>query len=94
MEFDIATLWYLGGVPLVIALVQVAKMWFSDTRIYPIIAIILGIVLEIGIGAAIGAGIITSVIVGLIVGLAAAGLYSGVSTLNEGELADKAKRKG
>jgi uncharacterized membrane protein len=90
--FDIEQLWYLGGVPLVLALVQLAKKWVTDTRWYPVIAIAIGAVLDVVIGFVIGQPLITSLIVGVIVGLTAGGLYSGVSTATEGDQADKANR--
>jgi cell shape-determining protein MreD len=90
--FDIEQLWYLGGVPLVLALVQLAKKWVTDTRWYPVIAIVIGIILDVVIGIVIGQPLVTSIIVGVIVGLTAGGLYSGVSTATEGDHANKANR--
>lgn len=79
MEFELSQLWYLGGVPLIMALTQVCKQWVKDSRWYPVIAVGFGIVLDIFVGMAIGQSMVSSIIVGVITGLAAAGLYSGIS---------------
>ncbi len=92
MQFDLSQLWYLGAVPIVIGLTEVFKLWISDTRFYPLIAIILGIGINLLIGWAIDKVVVESIIAGLIAGLMACGLYSAVTTQKEGALADKKKR--
>ena len=92
MQFNLSDFWYLGGIPLVIGIVQIFKLWITDTRWYPVIAIIFGIILDVGIGLAILEPLAASIVAGIIVGLAASGLYSGGSTLAEGKLADKKNR--
>lgn len=80
LAFDLSSLWYFGGVPLVVAGVQLIKMWIKDTRVYPIVAIGLGVGLDIVIGLVIGQSLIVSIIAGIVVGLMASGLYSGATT--------------
>jgi hypothetical protein len=80
MEFDLASYLFLGSVPLVIALVSILKNWVSDTRLYPVFAIVLGIILNVFIAWGTGTSIPSSVLMGLIAGLMAAGIYSGVTT--------------
>ncbi|MHB8084342.1 MAG: hypothetical protein ACYDHZ_00755 [Dehalococcoidia bacterium] len=83
MTLDPKSLWYLGSVPLIIALVQLAKLWIKDTRFYPFIAVLVGILLNLFIGDMIVAPISLSVLAGIIAGLTAAGLYSGTTTLTQ-----------
>lgn len=90
--FDIRSFLYLGGVGVIIGLVQIFKLWVSDTRWYPVIAIIIGLLLNWLIGTYLGVAWQESLIMGLIAGMAAGGVYSWSSTLKEGKQADKAKR--
>ncbi len=85
MEFELSQLWYLGGVPLIMALTQICKQWVKDARWYSVISVGFGIILDIFVGLAISQSIVSSVIVGVITGLAASGLYSGVSTCRDGK---------
>lgn len=80
---NLETLWYLGGLPFIIALVQVGKIWIADSRVYPVLAVALGLVFDLGIGTLIGKTWIESLIAGAIVGLTASGLYSGSQTLKQ-----------
>lgn len=74
----------LGGVPLIIGLVQMVKLWVDDARLYPVAAVIFG--LAINLGATIFLGNVTGVDwfaafwYGVLAGLAASGLYSGSKT--------------
>ncbi len=67
----------LGLVPLVLALVQIYKMVFNDSRLAPLLALCLGVG---------GAFLIPSatwqltVLAGITIGCIAAGVYSGVKT--------------
>ncbi|MDD4986756.1 MAG: hypothetical protein PHQ43_13465 [Dehalococcoidales bacterium] len=83
----------LGGVPLILGLVQLFKPFVKDTRYYPLIAVSFGLVINLIAGWALGAGVpsdwITALFNGIIAGLAASGLYSTGSTLKEGSAADK-----
>ncbi|MDO8689655.1 MAG: hypothetical protein Q7R39_06540 [Dehalococcoidia bacterium] len=71
----------LAGIPLIAALVQVAKSWVDEERYYPALAIALGLILNLGIALARGADVPTAVILGVVAGLAASGLYSQGKTL-------------
>jgi hypothetical protein len=88
----------LGGVPLILGLVQLFKPFITDTRYYPLVAMAFGLVINIVAGWALGAGPtadwITALLNGIIAGLAASGLYSAGSTIQEGTLADKNNRNG
>ncbi len=71
----------LAGVPLIAALVQIAKSWVSDERYYPVIALAVGLTLNLGIAYARQSDLPTAVLLGLVAGLAASGLYSQGKTL-------------
>ena len=75
----------LGGVPLILGLVQLLKPFISDTRYYPLI-------INFMAGVVLGAAWVASLFNGITAGLAAAGLYSTGSTFKEGALADKNNR--
>ena len=83
----------LGGVPLILGLVQLFKPFITDTRFYPLIALGFGLAINLVAGWALGASMatdwVTALFNGIIAGLAAGGLYSAGSTLNEGSAADK-----
>jgi hypothetical protein len=83
----------LGGVPLILGLVQLFKPFITDTRLYPLIAVGFGLAINLIAGWALGANgsseWITALFNGIIAGLAASGLYSTGSTLREGAVADK-----
>jgi len=83
----------LGGVPLILGLVQLFKPFITDTRLYPLIAVGFGLTINLIAGWALGASgssdWITALFNGIIAGLAASGLYSTGSTLKEGAAADK-----
>jgi hypothetical protein len=87
----------LGGVPLILGLVQLFKPFITDTRYYPLVAMAFGLVINLVAGWALGASAIadwiTALLNGIIAGLAASGLYSAGSTIQEGTLADKNNRK-
>ena len=87
----------LGGVPLILGLVQLFKSFISDTRYYPLVAMAFGLVINLIAGWALGATAvtdwITALLNGIIAGLAASGLYSAGSTITDGTLADKNKRQ-
>ncbi len=87
----------LGGVPLILGLVQLFKPFITDTRYYPLVAMAFGLVINLVAGWALGAGAtadwITALLNGIIAGLAASGLYSAGSTIQEGPSADKSNRE-
>jgi hypothetical protein len=87
----------LGGVPLILGLVQLFKSFVSDTRYYPLVAMAFGLVINLIAGWALGATAvtdwITALLNGIIAGLAASGLYSTGSTIKEVTLADKNNRQ-
>lgn len=66
----------LAGVPLIAALVQVAKAWITEERAYPLLALALGLTLNVGIAIARGNDVATALLLGVVAGLAASGLYS------------------
>jgi len=83
----------LGGVPLILGLVQLFKPFISDTRYYPLLAVAFGLVINLIAGWTLGAGTasewVAAAFNGITAGLAASGLYSTGSTLKEGVAADK-----
>jgi hypothetical protein len=87
----------LGGVPLILGLVQLFKPFVTDTRYYPLIALAFGLIINLVASWALGVidatDWITSLFNGIIAGLAASGLYSAGSTIKEGAAADKNTRE-
>jgi len=83
----------LGGVPLILGLVQLFKPFITDTRFYPLVALGFGLAINLVAGWALGASAssdwVTALFNGIIAGMAAAGLYSARDTLKEGSAADK-----
>ncbi|MDD4984928.1 MAG: hypothetical protein PHQ43_03925 [Dehalococcoidales bacterium] len=83
----------LGGVPLILGLVQLFKPFITDTRFYPLVALGFGLIINLVAGWALGASAssdwVTALFNGIIAGMAAGGLYSAGSTLKEGSAADK-----
>ena len=83
----------LGGVPLILGLVQLFKPFITDTRFYPLVALAFGLAINLIAGWALGASAssdwVTALFNGIIAGMAASGLYSAGSTLKEGATADK-----
>lgn len=71
----------LAGVPLIAALVQVAKAWIKEERYYPLLALAMGLALNVGVALALGGNLPTALVLGLVAGLAASGLYSQGKTL-------------
>jgi len=88
----------LGGVPLILGLVQLFKPFISDTRYYPLLAVAFGLVINLVAGWTLGTGTasdwVAALFNGITAGLAASGLYSTGSTLREGTAADKKNRPG
>ena len=83
----------LGGVPLILGLVQIFKPFITDTRFYPLVALGFGLAINLVAGWALGASAssdwVTALFNGIIAGMAAGGLYSAGSSLKEGSAADK-----
>jgi len=83
----------LGGVPLILGLVQLFKPFITDTRFYPLVALGFGLAINLVAGWALGASAssdwVTALFNGIIAGMAAGGLYSAGSSLKEGSAADK-----
>ncbi len=71
----------LAGVPLIVALVQVAKAWVADERYYPLMALVMGLGLNVGVALARGRDVPTALLLGVAAGLAASGLYSQGKTM-------------
>jgi hypothetical protein len=66
----------LAGVPVIMALVEVAKPWLEDQRYWPLVSITLGVLLNVAVAALLSSSVPTGALTGLVAGLAAAGLYS------------------
>ena len=63
--------------PVIMALIQIAKPYINNDRVYAPLALALGIVLNLAIAVARGADPLDAGLSGLLAGLAASGLYSG-----------------
>ena len=78
----------LGGVPLILGLVQLFKPFIKDTRFYPLLALGFGLAINLIAGWTLGASTpsdwVTSLFNGVIAGMAASGLYSAGTTLKAG----------
>jgi len=78
----------LGGVPLILGLVQLFKPFISDTRLYPLLALGFGLMINLIAGWTLGASApsdwVTALFNGIIAGMAASGLYSAGSNLKGG----------
>ena len=83
----------LGGVPLILGLVQLFKPFITDTRFYPLVALAFGLAINFiaawALGASASADWVTALFNSIIAGMAASGLYSAGATLKEGAAADK-----
>jgi hypothetical protein len=82
---DIELLVGLAAAPIIAALLQIIKPFLTDSRWWPLAAIILGVVWNVAANVETGElawG--TTVLVGIITGLAASGVYSGVKTFGPG----------
>lgn len=66
----------LAGVPIIVALVEVLKVWLPDVRLYAPAALGLGLLLNLVAALALGTDVATGLLYGLVAGLAASGLYS------------------
>lgn len=62
-------------VPLVLAITQMTKGFFTDTRFIPVVSIFLGVVASFGVPHDTGA--FFTAVQGVLIGLSASGLYSG-----------------
>ncbi|GIW06346.1 MAG: hypothetical protein KatS3mg060_1151 [Dehalococcoidia bacterium] len=75
----------LGGVPVVVALVQLVKPFVHDERFWPVIAVVFGVtwnmVVATTLGSSTAADLARAALFGVVVGLAASGLYSGGRTV-------------
>lgn len=67
---------YAGLVPVVVALVEVAKGLYLPSNYAPI----LGIVFGWGLAWVLGAGLVGAILPGVLIGLTASGLYSSVKS--------------
>ena len=80
MDFNLSSYLFMGSIPVILGLVQVIKLWVSDTRLYPIFSIILGLIMNIGISFYLGEDMVAAVVMGIIAGLSAAGMYSAATS--------------
>ena len=96
MEMDWTLVVGLAGVPVVVALTQLVKPFFADTRAYPFISIVWALAINLFAAWMLTdfakAEVGTAVILGLLAGLSAGGLYSAGSTIREGAAANKDNR--
>ena len=85
----------LGGVPLILGLVQLFKPFINDARFYPLLALGFGLAINLIAGWTLGASTpsdwVTALFNGIIAGMAASGLYSAGSTLNAGTTIDNSE---
>lgn len=65
----------LAAVPVIVALVQVAKNFVEDARYWPLIAIAVGVLWNVAVASITNQPLALAGLTGVVVGLAAAGLY-------------------
>lgn len=65
-----------AGVPVIVAVVEVAKPWIGDQRFWPLVAVGAGMTLNVALAALLTQSLPAGALTGLVAGLAAAGLYS------------------
>lgn len=82
---DISQYADLGGVPIVIVLVEVAKRWITDSRAYPLLALVFGVAWTCLIAWSQQTDISRAIVVGFLVGILASGLWSADRTVLRGE---------
>lgn len=68
----------LAGVPVIVGLVEVGKLWVKDSRWYPVMALACGVGLNVAVALILGRPVPEGILTGVVAGLAAGGLYSGV----------------
>lgn len=83
MDFEVTKLTYLGGVALIIALVQICKMWIQDGRFYPILALLFGVTINVILSMKLGLDVFDAVFAGLLAGLTACGIYSADASITK-----------
>ncbi len=70
----------IGGVPVIVGLVQLAKQYIPDHRWLPLVALILGLIINIfgtwAMGITANTQWVSAVFNGIIAGMAASGFYS------------------
>lgn len=66
----------VGGLPVVIMFVQLAKAYISDTRAYPVLALAFGVLWNLLLAAVLALPLGTALLAGVLCGLTAAGTFS------------------
>ncbi len=82
----------LGGLLLIVALVQVAKQWVTTPRDWPLLAMVIGLVLNVAIALWAHTDLFVAGFTGLLIGLGAAGGYD-LYHVRFGKEADNAAEK-
>ena len=82
MEFDLNQLYGLAGIPIISALIQLAKITIPETpdRFWPLASVIIAVVFNVMLGWRLGSDMAIAGVIGLVAGLAASGLYSQAKT--------------
>jgi hypothetical protein len=83
MPIDFTELSAVGIVPIVVALVQVAKQINLPAKYAPIMAIVFGVVMAFFLEGGLNTHMGHTVLNGVIYGLSASGLYSGTKATSE-----------
>jgi hypothetical protein len=71
----------VGGAPVILALVNLAKPFITDARWYAPLAVVIGVGLNLVLAFIFGLPWLVAIIYGILGGLSAAGLYSGTKTV-------------
>jgi len=66
----------LAGAPVVVALVQVAKVWLPDQRLWPVAALVLGVAWNLALAAVLTQPLGAAALLGVLTGLLASGFWS------------------
>lgn len=82
---DLANVVGLAGVPVIVALVEVAKQTLElPRRFWALAAVLLGIAWNLGVAVVLHADLAMAVLVGCLAGLSAAGLWSAMKPARQG----------
>lgn len=80
MAIDISTFAGLGGIPVIVALVYILRSYITDSRAWPVLAVILGVVWCVSLRLVLGEAWQPAVLEGVIIGLMSSGAWSAGKT--------------
>jgi len=76
MQIDIGTFAGIGAIPLIVALVYVARAYITDPRAWPILAVVLGVIWCVAVRTFLGDTWQQGVLEGIVVGTMSSSAWS------------------